>query len=77
MIFSYIIEDMEENPVEDFDYEVEDVTFGLKHLLKDFSKEELINMLVDYAQDELEDEFYSELKEYYEDEAMEYHYDKR
>lgn len=76
MIFSYIIEDNEENPVADFDYEVENdiIDDVLADILLRYDKDELIEFIIDGC---TADDFYDELKEYFEKQALEDYYEQR
>lgn len=76
MVFSYIIEDMDGNPVEDFDYEIftEERQDALEEILMGYDKKELVDLLLDCCDPY---DFYDELKEYFEDDARSWHNEQR
>lgn len=76
MIFTYVIEDMEGVIRDQFDYEVEDMDLRNAYweILLRYDKEELIDFLVN---EYTIDDFYDELKEYFEEGAMECHRESR
>lgn len=65
---------------ESFDHEIDsfEVQDALEHVLKSFTKEELISLLVTDLdiQPELEEYFYDDIKDYYENEAWDAYEDK-
>ena len=76
MVFNYIVEDMDENPVGDFEYEIftEERQDALEEILMGYDKKELVELLLNCCDPY---DFYDELKDYFEEDARRWYDEQR
>lgn len=76
MTFYYLIEDMEDNIIDEFEFEVEEDELSLAYniILNRYDKDKLIGFIMEG--DTIED-FRDELKEYFEEEAIKWRKDTK
>ena len=69
MVFNYTIKDTQGNVTDEFEYSVynDQRNDALKQIIQKYSKEELVNFVYEFCDAY---DFYDELKEYFEKDAM-------